>query len=445
MIWRMPRPYFPPNTSDTHLTAIIEELATAFAAHFPETLEGPRTIGREAEYPVVTATGEAADVRRLWEPMLAVNNLQPKYDTPKGSQLLVGLEGTDAQYVLEVGLGTVEVTTGPCADLFALQAAHEAAMQRLVEAAAPLGYRVLGYGIQPVSPPALALMAPKQRYQAIYQAMGADWLWFTITASDQVQIDICRPELVRMINFGNLIAPIVIALCANSPVYGGALSPFCSAREGLMGQIYAAEARHGMIPRPFEDLTDFIATMARETCLVLRREDARYVPYGRPFVDYLAEHGADFPAFLIHEHYIWNSARARVAHATLEIRPACQQPWGEHMAAAALALGLVEALDAIEAYLKDRFGDRVWSVLRAYHREAVRHGLEAPPPAPEFLRTVLTLAAEGLERRGKGEKVFLDPLFERLARGANPAQEVQRVFRQEGVQGLLRRLEIGDW
>ena len=426
------------------LDTTFDALASAFASHFPPTLPRLRTIGREAEYPVVTADGEAADVRRLWEPLLAVADFHVKYDDPDRQELIVGLEGADVGYFLEVGLGTVEVITGPCDDLFELQAVHEAAMQRLVWAARQLDYRVLGYGIQPLTPPSFQLMAPKQRYKAIYQAMGADWLWFTITASDQVQVDIGRPELVRMINFGNLMAPVIVVLCANSPVYGGTLSPFCSAREGLMGQIYAAEHRHGMIGRPFANLVDFIRTMAEQPCLVLRRADARYVPYDRPFVAYLAEQGPDFPAFLIHEHYIWNSARARVAHATLEIRPACQQPWAEHMAAAALALGLVEAVDAIEAYLEQLFGVGVWPALRAYHRQVITHGLQAPEPAPQFLHSILTMVAEGLQRRGRGEEVFIEPLFDRLARSANPAQEVRRGFEQGGLQQLLAMVEIGD-
>jgi gamma-glutamylcysteine synthetase len=79
----------------------------------------------------------------------------------------------------------VEVITGPCAGLFELQAAHEAAMQRLLQAAAGLDYRVLGYGIQPLTPPTLDLISPKQRYLLLNQVMAGAWLWFTVTASDR--------------------------------------------------------------------------------------------------------------------------------------------------------------------------------------------------------------------------------------------------------------------
>jgi gamma-glutamylcysteine synthetase len=418
------------------LKADIDSLAATFASHFPAKLGGPRTIGREAEYPVVTAAGEAADVRRLWEPLQALGDFGVQHDGGDPTRMIVGLEGEGVSYSLEVGWGTVEVITGPCAGLFELQAAHEAAMQRLLQAAAGLDYRVLGYGIQPLTPPTLDLISPKQRYLLLNQVMAGAWLWFTVTASDQVQIDISRPELVRMMNFGNLIAPVLVALCANSPICEGRASPYASAREGYVGQAYAGKYRYGMNERPFADVADFVETLSGETCLMLP-ENSAYVPYNRPFVTYLAEHGPDFAAYLTHEHYTWNSARARTNHATIELRPACQQPWPEHMAVAALGLGLIEAVLAIERYFEQSFGVEVWPVLHAYQQEVIIHGLAAPEPAPGFLPNVVTLAAEALQKRGRGEEVFMEPLFNRLSRGANPAQQARRLFDQGGLPRLL--------
>jgi gamma-glutamylcysteine synthetase len=429
------------NELSTQLKATIDHLAVEFASHFPPDLNNPRTIGREAEYPVVTATGEAADVRRLWASLEPLGDFRVRHDGNDPNRLIISLEDDEVNYALEVGLGTVEVITGPCADLFELQATHEAAMQRLVQAAGQLDYRVLGYGIQPLTPPTLDLLTPKQRYQVLNEVMAGAWLWFTITGSDQVQIDISRSELVQMINFGNLMAPIIIALCANSPIWEGQLSPFCSAREGQVGQVYAGKYRYGMIERPFVDLADFIETISRDTCLV-RRENITYLPYNRPFLTYLDEHGPDFSAYLVHEHYTWNSARARTNHATIELRPACQQPWTEHMAAAALGLGLIEAAPAIELYLAQQFGDRVWPVLRAYHQQVIAHGLSAPQPAPDLLWHIVTLATEALKQRGRGEEIFMEPLFGRLARRLNPAQHIRQIFEQGGLNQLLAQVAV---
>jgi gamma-glutamylcysteine synthetase len=325
------------NSAVPHLPKVadaIARLAEAFTLRFPATVTNPRVVGREAEYPVVDSHGQAADVRRLWETLLAPGDLKAKYDGPN-SHLIVGLDGADYSYALEVGTGTVEVNTRACQDLLEIERIMEAAVSRLVVAALDHGWQLLGYGIQPVTPASLALMSPKQRYQSLYRAMGQEWLWYTVTASDQVQIDISRHELVHILNFGNLMAPVIIALCANSPVYAGSLSPYCSGREGQMAAIHAGEHRHGMPVRPYTSIEDYVATISDSTFLILRADNI-VVPSSQIFTEYLAEHGPDFEAFLFHEHYIWNSARLRVAYGTVEIRPACQQPWDEQMAATAL-------------------------------------------------------------------------------------------------------------
>ena len=420
--------------------AAIARLAEEFTQRFPTDVTQPRVVGREAEYPVVDSMGRAADVRRLWEPLMAPGDLMPKYDGDD-SRLIVALEGTDYSYALEVGVGTVEVNTRPCHDLLEIEQIMDEAVSRLVVAALDHGWQLLGYGIQPVTPAGLALMSPKQRYQSLYRAMGQEWSWYTVTASDQVQIDIARHELVDILNFGNLMAPVIIALCANSPIYGGELSPYCSGREGQMMGIHANEHRHGMPARPYTSIEDYVATVSDSTFLILRADNV-VVPSSQLFTEYLAEHGADFEAFLFHEHYVWNSARLRVAYGTVEIRPACQQPWHAQMAATALGVGLIEASVEIDAYVRDALGPAYWPIMQTYHRQTIRSGLSAPQPAPNFLKQIVEMADAGLRRRGLGEERLLVPLHQRLERRLNPAQRSRFFFQSDGITGLLRRTAI---
>ena len=425
---------------DNALGQVVAELAAAYEAHFPVEIMRPRIVGREAEFPVVDARGRAADVRRLWDALIRQGDYVEKYD-PGDPNLLVALEGEDYSYALEVGLGTIEVNTRPCDDLFCVERIMQDAVRPLVRAALRYGWRVLAYGIQPVSAPTLHIMSPKQRYQSLYRAMGREWLWYTVTAADQVQIDITRHEAVQMLNFGNLMAPAIIALCGNSPVYGGELSAFCSGREGEMALIHANEHRHGMPEAPFASIADYINRSARVQHLILR-SDGEVVPSSRSFVDSLREAGPDLEQFLFHEHYIWNSARIRVAYGTLEIRPACQQPWAEHMTAAALGLGLVEAVEPIMDYVQETLGESYWATMRDYHRRAIARGLLASEPAPDFLHSILTRAEGGLRNRLRGEERLLQPLWDRLYRRANPAQRLRRVYRSDGLQGVIARATI---
>jgi gamma-glutamylcysteine synthetase len=422
------------------LQAAIDEIAAIYSARFPESIQTPRIVGREAEYPLVDAQGRVADVRRLWDALADSGQFRAKFDTGR-ENLLVALEGTDYSYALEVGVGTLEINSRPCSDLFTLDTWSQQAVGALVHAAARHGSQVLGYGIQPVTVPHVSIMSPKQRYESLFRAMGDAWLWYAITASDQIQIDIRRDELLQMLNYGNLIAPVIIAFCGNSPVYGGQLSPFCSGREGRMAEIHANEHRHGMPPRPYTGIDDYVASVSQSTHLILQAGN-EVVPGSRPFSQHLLENGADFEAFLFHEHYVWNSARVRVAYGTVEIRPACQQPWSEHMAAMALILGLVEAHEAVDAYIQDALGAEYWETMRAYHTQFTARGLDAPQPAPNFLETLLDLTARGLHSRGQGEEAFLAPLRERLERRENPGQRARRVFQIDGLPGLLRLAAI---
>ena len=451
-----------------------EALADRFAAHFPTQLQGPRTVGREAEFPVVDQSGRAADIDRLWPLLLAedtgegssLSPLKVKKDAVN-TDLIVGLDGAAYSYALEVGKGTIELNVGPYANLFELESAFRTAVERLVRAAAQLGWRVLGYGVQPLSPPTRALLSPKQRYHALADIMGDDWIWYTVTASDQTHVDVSRDEAVGVLNFAILMAPVVVALCANSPVVAGALTGDCSGREGRMISALYGE-RHGMIARPYADLTDFVARLSRKPAL-LYREGERLLPDGRPFAEVLradfgmaGSEGAAlspgcFDAFLLHDHYIWHSARLRTAYGTVELRPACQQPPDELMAATALYLGLVEGREEIIDYMQSALApageergnpgpmSASWSRLREYHHEAVRAGLAAPEPAPDFLADILELVAAALAGRGYGEEGMLAPLWQRLERRENPAQGVRRVFAEEGLEGLIEYSDMVNY
>ena len=123
---------------------------------------------------------------------------------------------------------------------------------------------------------------------------------------------------------------------------------------------------------------------------LLQREGARLLPDGRLFDEVLrADFGAGdtlvpgcFEAFLLHDHYVWHSARLRTAYGTVELRPACQQPPHEAMAAAALYLGLVEGRAEIRTTCR----------ARCRRRDTGKH--DAVPPRGA--------CATGWRRRGRG-------------------------------------------
>ena len=318
------------------------DISARFTRGFSSTPIGLRKVGREAEYPVVHPDGKAFDIAELWEDLVGPDAFGPGLEIQRAADgMIVGLQGMRFSYASEVGRGTIELITGPRHDLCQLQEDHEAAMGRLLAAATKHGAIVLGLGVQPLSPPEEVLMTPKPRYGMLLDRIGEDWLSFTVTASDQVHVDVAGPEVVAMTNLGNILAPVMIALCGNSPLIGGEDAGCCSWREAGMGAIDAASGRHGMPISPIASMDDHVSRIVDLPHLLHKEAGVAFAAQGcfSDFLSSIDDPQAAYEAFLVHEHYVWHSARPRSRQGTVEFRAACQQPWDGHMAAAALGLG----------------------------------------------------------------------------------------------------------
>ena len=155
----------------------LEPIIRRFRAGFTERPSPLRKVGREAEYPVVDENGAGIDIARLWPRLARRDDHGPALEEERAPDgRLVGLKCPRFAFASEVGLGTIEVITGPRHDLGQLAADHEAAVARLVEAAAEQGAVVLGLGCQPATPPDESWMTPKPRYGLLLERIGPPWL-----------------------------------------------------------------------------------------------------------------------------------------------------------------------------------------------------------------------------------------------------------------------------
>ncbi len=434
-------------------TAYVEDalrrITVDFAGGFPEKVPALRTIGREAEFPLVKPDGSAAEVSRLWPLFVEQGGCETIYDQgADGERLLVGVKAASWSCVAEVGRATVELSVGPRATLHGLARDMEEALGQLKDVVHRAGFRLLGFGIQPGTAASQQLLTPKLRYSTLLEAIGPQWLNFCVTAADQVQVDMGRNDLMTNTNLINAVSGAMIALTANSSVYGGHVGAFASGREGLTANMVNEPYRHGVSPRPHTDLEEYVRFLAGLRCLCLPDANGGFRVVGETFADYLQERSERTPEviyeeFLFHEHYVWPSARPRSRIGTLEIRPCCQQPVDSTWVPSALALGLIEAADEVQSFLESELGDNYWNTLLRYRESAVRYGLGAPVPVPHFLETLLDLTGEGLWRRGRGEEAFLDPAFDVLERGSEPASKALGPFARGGTEALVKELSLG--
>ncbi len=410
-----------------------EVLAERYAGLFRETVRPIRRVGREAEFPLVYADGRAGEVARMWEPLMTGGEFVPQYDDPKTHSVIEALTSAHGRIEVEVGRATIELVLGPYEDLWQLEEGSRRLVRQVAQIADQLGMRLLGFGIQPRSRASSALMTPKRRYAYLARAAGPAWWRFTTTAADQIHVDITRTEITDVVNMLNLLSAPLIALTANSSVYAGRAGRYLSGREGLLGAL--GEHRAGMTPGPFNSVEEFVRYICRYRCYVLRR-DGDFRHYNRPFEEYLRGHGPDIEAYLWHEHYTWNSARPRAHNSTIEIRPACQQPHEDPLVVAALALGWVEALAEVRAFVEDALADP-WTSMQRYRRETIVHGLRSREPVERFVEGTLRIAEAGLRGRGRGEEQFLRPLWSRLEQRKTPGDRARDLVRSQGVAALV--------
>ena len=111
-----------------------KQLAQRYSSCLPKTLTW-RTVGREAEFPVVRSdNGDWADVHWLLAMIQKQGGSGFTTETEQGPKRLslrqerlvkVTDENSGIQWTAEVGGGTVEVITGPCNDLHQLRELHE--------------------------------------------------------------------------------------------------------------------------------------------------------------------------------------------------------------------------------------------------------------------------------------------------------------------------------
>lgn len=436
-------------TQETSVAAALANITEQFAWSFPARAPAMRTVGREAEYPLVRSDGRAANVSDLWPHLLEQGRFTPTYDQgPDGTKLLTGVEGDGWSSSIEVGRSTVEISVGPRTTLYELEQDMNRGLGHLRKAAQRAGFHMLGFGIQPRTPAYRGILTPKLRYSCLLEAIGKQWLQFCVTAGDQLQVDVGQDDLVRLMNLVNAASGVIIAVTANSSVYGGQSGRFSSGREGLTTNMANEPYRHGAPARPYGSLEEYIHFLASMQCLCLPDSKGGFRRIGIPFTEYLKrdraarDPGVAFEAFLFHEHYIWPSARPRSRIGTVEIRPACQQPPDSAWVPSALGLGLMEAADELETYLKESLGKDYWPTLQLYRRRAVKEAFAAPEPVSNFLDTVVGIAASGLCRRGYGEEKLLTPVRERIEKRSGPADEARAAFESGGAVALVQKLSL---
>ncbi len=426
---------------------IVDRVRRLYEDAFPTRLDGPRRVGFEDEFAVVDAEGGMADVAVIFEDFPR-DVWKPKRDAVLGT--LIGVRRPDGLEIgLDVGRGTLEIGWPPVADLHDHVRLRADILAGVDARLASHGFvRLEDYACQPRTLPAPEGWARKARADIFRTLFVPDVHLQTLSASAQIHVELARGEVLPALELFLAVSPVLIALNANSPVWGGALDPegMLAARQdfwnrfttnhGFWGNVLCGTEPAQHPPRTFAAL----AAIACRAKFLVRIDGGRAECPQAPFGAWAARDGREWTddafraAFLDHEGTLWWDARPRAAYGTVEVRPMCQTR--DALASRALVLGLAENLDAALAHVRGAGSFAWW---RDRQDDAQRAGL-SDEGLRSRARRLVQIAKDGLARRGLGEEEFLAPLRGPLETGRSPAHAKKDLFLQYGLGGFLRHL-----
>ncbi|MEC7983620.1 MAG: glutamate-cysteine ligase family protein [Myxococcota bacterium] len=435
----------------------IAKYTAVFFDHFSPAPITWRHVGRISEYPIVRKNGRAADLAELWPSLKPLGFAEHR--EPNG--MLSGLVGDSFSYRCGIGRGTIEIHCPAQLDLHALQDVHRKALGILVDCASKRRLHILGYGIQPMNPPTTSLLNHIFHLHSLHTVIGEPWLVASVRALERVQVSVSQAELVERFNLGHLIEPVFLALFGNAPIHSGEDSYLCESGTQMQDSWPLDDlGRHSMRTSALKGQNEYIEEIMQRR-FMLRRDAQGWLEPGEGAAWLaLQEEDAREQWFIDHLACDWGPVIPKMENGHLEWRAASQQPFDAQMAPSALVLGLMEhsaeMLHFVDSFFPEppepfRFGLRMaeliqlqmekvkdpWPSFREWRTSCINYGLAGKEAFTGLIEGTLQIAQDGLEARGLGEEVYLEPLWLRLEKKQNPAQELRRIFARKGIEGLL--------
>lgn len=419
---------------------------------FPPKLINPRRIGPEEEYIVTRKTdGTMGNTTVIFQDMLR-DGWIAKNDPVTSA--LIGVRKGEVEISTDVGVGTLEIGFTPVTNLFDHLPEREAILKIVDGYLESKGLlRLDDYAAQPVTVPVFKHWADKGRSHFFRTYFPRDVDVQTASASSQVHIEVSQEEMITVLEVFLALSGVLVALNANSPIWGGKLDPMemmasrlhfwdrFTPQKGCWSNVHVGLLNNSRVYE--EQAPSSIAELAEYICgckFLVHVNKGEIEQPDKPF-----EHWYDKrvqttnddelrEGYLNHEGTLWWDARPRVRYGTIEVRPSCQN--AHAVSSDALVLGLVENLQKTIRFVRERMSHEDWRRLRF---KCLKGGLRTHDAA-QVAREVLILANEGLVRRGFGEEHILKPLYQRLHELASPGLVKLHIFNEGGMPALLRHL-----
>ena len=400
-------------------------------------------IGIELEYPIVNLEGKATDieiVKELFRYLSSVLKFIVEKVDDFGNPIQLLDPVSQDTILFEIAYTTIEFAFGRAKSIQEVEERFRAYIDLIQKKLGEANHAIVGSGIHPYWEKNENQPVAYARYQMLMNYLK---LSRTVLRSDlhdypqygaficgsQVQLDVSKSNYLRVINAFTQIEAAKAYLFANSEFSGADWDTKISR------DIFWEKSMHGIYPenvgvnaRLFKDENDFFDYLDHSAIFTAERDGETYYFYPVQARDYLTT--SEIHAFALdgeeillypqeedfqtHRSYQYQDLTTR---GTIEFRSVCTQPLDRTFASAAFHLGLLLNLDKLEAYLQKApflttFGRDYKSLRRQFSKKRLTD--EEETAIVEFSKGILLLAEEGLEKRGKQEMTYLQPLKEEL-------------------------------
>lgn len=263
------------------------------------------------------------------------------------------------------------------------------------------------------------------------------------SSASQVQLDVYKDDLVKTINVFSKIEPIKALLFSNSVLVDENKHVACF-RDALWEYSTHGINPHniGMYDVDFKSLDDLEAYLESLNIYCVMRDGA-YINF--PSMNLLEYFKKEYVRGEIYCNGKYKEIEIKPCiddikylrpfkfinltfRGTVEFRSVCTQPIKDSLSVAAFHVGLKEKLDELEELISH---DKV-----IYHKGYTAGELRKlliQDELPAFIdkndlcklsMDIVDLANIGLEERGFGEEIFLNPLYERIKQHSNPGKDI---------------------
>lgn len=317
-------------------------------------------------------------------------------------------------------------------------------------------YTLTGMGINPYRNYNKRVPIPNGRYRMLFHHLNSYTKYRNLpmyfheypdyglfSSASQVQLDVEYKELLMMISAFSKLEPVKALLFNNSVLLGEREELACCRDMFWENSTHGINPHNiGMFDCEMESIEELLAYIESTSMYCVERGE-KYINFppipvseyfeqdtivGEYYDDGSYKEIAFTPAIEDLEYLRTFKFVDLTFRGTIEFRSVCCQPITDVMTVAAFHLGLKKQLKELDRMLQE---DTV-----LYH-----HGFSATElrkllvkqELPGFVekealyglaKQVVDLAKKGLQKRGYGEEIFLEPLYERIKKQVNPARQM---------------------